>query len=137
MKNMGLKPPKKLYHGTARALGMMIESEGLNPAGPFHDAPEFINKCMNDGKCAISKEGYVYFFEEPRMARSFGCAVAEKVNIGPLAQVFEIDTKNVKAELDPEMESVMSWMHKGEIPADKLRTYEIYDCKKKILKNLL
>jgi hypothetical protein len=115
-------PPKKLYHGTARALGFSIEHDGLDPAGCTDVPPEFRKSCY-------SEPGYVYFFEDALMARWFGCGAVKKVGLGPFAQTFEINTGEVKVELDPLLPRG-SWRHKGRIAPNLLKSFEIFDCKK-------
>lgn len=122
----------KLYHGTARALGIMIEREGLDPRGVVF--PKEISSILREdrigfGKSPESARGYVYFFDKPEMARYFGCGVASKVGIGNMAQVFEIDTKNVKVEKDP-LFPEGSWRFRGKINPEFLKTFEIVDCEK-------
>lgn len=122
----------KLYHGTARALGALIELEGLDPAGPFKDFP-FKEMLTHDGKSSYSIPSYVYFYEDEKLAEYFGCGSAEKVGLGNQAQVFEIDTGEVKMVPDPKLPR--SWMHKGKIPAKLLKSVGVVDCEK--LKKIL
>lgn len=121
----------KLYHGTARALGMLIEKEGIDPEGPFKDMP-FRSRLAHDGKSSYSIPSYVYFFEDKKMAAWFGCESAKKVGLLPdKAQVFEIDSGQVKVEPDPKLPR--SWMHKGTILPDKFVSKDIIDCNELIM----
>ena len=112
--------PKKLFHGTARALGCMIEKQGLKPEGCTIVPERFRKSCY-------SKRGYIYFFDNPELAKTFGCGVAERVGISNECQVFVVDSKDVKLEPDPLMLG-SAWMHKGGISPDKIKTHAIYEC---------
>jgi len=119
----------KLYHGTARALGLGIEIGGLNPEGPFADLPpEF--RPADRGKSGFSEEGYVYFFDDINRARHFACGSAFKVGFSMHGEIFEIDTNEVPVEKDPLMPSG-SFRFKGKIPREKLKIAEKeVDCEK-------
>jgi len=109
----------KLYHGTAQALGTIIEREGFDPGGPRFVSPEY-------RKSKASEPSFVYFFEDIKLARIFGCGVAEKT-VGDKAQIFAIETDDVYVEEDP-LFPKGSWRHRGKISDDKLETVEIIEC---------
>lgn len=111
--------PNRLFHGTARALGALIEKEGLNPEGMKGMGPA--------GKCPYSEKGYVYFTNSMKMARMFACGMANKVHLGNKGQIFE--AKNIKVEIDPLL-TATSFRHRGIVPSDKIESIEILDCDK-------
>lgn len=119
-------PPKKLYHGTAKALGIMTEMEGLNPE-PFENLPEELRP---PAKSKYSEEGYVYFFDDLRLAKEFACGSAFKIGFGLFGEIFEIDSDEVEVEPDPLLPRG-SWRHKGKISKDKIRiAIKKLDCEK-------
>ncbi len=112
---------KILQHGTARALGIVIEKEGFKPEGCSIVPKEFRKSC-------ISEEGYIYFTDSAAIAEVFACGTAKKVGLGKKGQVFEIDTDDVKVEHDPLLPA-HSFRHKGKIPSKKIKNSFIFDCK--------
>ena len=116
----------KMWHGTAGALGLMIEKEGLNPEGCTIVPKEFRKSCY-------SQPGYVYFYDDLELAKDFACGMAFKVGIGKKGQVFEIDTKEVEVEPDPLLPA-HSWRHKGFISPDKIKSVLLFDCSQQIMK---
>jgi hypothetical protein len=119
----------KLYHGTARALGMAIKLEGLNPEGAFASISKELRP-EHRGKSPISKPDYVYFFEDKNLAKWFACGSAMKVGFGMDGEIFEIDTDEVPVEIDPDWKTGGSFRHKGLIKPEKLKSVEIVDCDK-------
>jgi hypothetical protein len=125
-------PPKKVYHGTAKALGYRVEKEGLNPEGNI--PKEFLKVFSKEelqtfsGKSPQSEKGYVYFFSDLERARNFGCGSSWKTGFPKaVAETFAINTSAVKVENDPLL--LDSWRHRGIIPADKLEIVDkAFDC---------
>lgn len=111
----------KLWHGTARALGVFIEKQGLKSAGCAIVPEEFRKSC-------ISEPEYIYFYDDKFLARHFACGTTKKVGLGKLGQIFEIDTKEVKVEPDPLLPRG-SFRHKGDISPDKVKSVEVFECK--------
>lgn len=109
----------KLYHGTSRALGIIVEKEGLFPRGPEFVRPEY-------RKVPSSEPGYVYFFDNLVLAEAFACAITEKT-LGFQGEIFEVGESDVKIE--PNFQLPHSWKHKGTVPPSKLRVTKIFDCK--------
>jgi len=112
----------KLYHGTARALGIIAENDGLNPTGCESVSEEF-------RKSRCSEPGYVYFFEDKEDAVTFACGTAFKVGLGMQGEIFEINSEDVSVEKDPLL-PYGSWRHEGSVAHDKLKTAETIDCEK-------
>jgi hypothetical protein len=111
----------KLYHGTARHFGVMIEKKGLSPLGCELLPSELRKSC-------VSEAGYVYFTDNLKIARVFACGTSERT-VGHTGQVLEVDFKKSEIEKDPLLPD--SWRYKGMIPPERLKNVEIFDCKEK------
>lgn len=109
----------KFFHGTSRALGLIVEREGLKPEGAMFVPEDF-------RKSPQSEEGYTYFFEDVDTAKFFGCGTTKKVGIGKECQVFEIDTEKVPVERDPLLHD--SFRHRGKIAPEHLKSTGVFEC---------
>lgn len=119
----------KLYHGTARALGVFIEKEGLKPEGCAIVPEEKRKSCY-------SEPDYIYFTDNIEYAKFFACGVAKQVGIGNQGQIFEIDTNEISVEKDPLLPK-HSFRVKGEIPIEKIKTTKIFKCSKEVIKEVI
>lgn len=112
----------RLYHGTARALGLVIEREGLSPAGCDAVGEPYRKSCY-------SAPGYVYFTDSLESAELFACGTAKKVGIGFMGQIFAVDFEEGEVESDPLLPSG-SWRFRGSIPPERLESVRIVDCRR-------
>lgn len=119
----------KLYHGTARALGVFIEKEGLKPEGCPIVPEEFRKSCY-------SEPGYIYFTDKLPYAEFFACGVTKQIGLGNQGQIFEIDTNEIPVEKDPLLPR-NSFRVKGTISPEKIKTIKIFKCSEEVMDEVL